>query len=497
MSARRFLLALGAAAAPAPAFAHAVGDRYDLPLPVHLYILGGALTVALSFAVVALVVRAHRPAPVSFGVSRRQPASPALSIISRILQALGLAFFLLAITTGLFGEQHPARNMATTLVWIAWWIGLAFVAAFVADLWPHLNPWRTTARLAARIAARFGRARPPLPYPRRWAEWPAVAWLLAFVSFELVYPSPSHPRTIAIAALVYSLATFAGMALFGRETWLRRGEAFTVFFATLGRFAPIRWHGGAVRFRLWGAGLTRPVPLSRSMVAFILLMLAAVLFDGFLGTGLWRLIERGVRSLLPYGADREGMIAATLSLFGLWLAFLGAYDLASWAMARAAGAGMGGRAIASRFALSLVPIGVGYNLAHNLSYLLVQGQAMAALLSDPFGIGWNLFGTAHWQPEIGIIDAGAIWAVALLAIVGGHLISVYLAHVAALRLFARRGTALRALVPMTILMVLYTAVSLTVIAEPLVRFRKPDPSYTGRAPPALPAVAAAVDDVRR
>ena len=492
MKARRFLPALAAAAMPDLAFAHAVGERYDLPLPVHLYIIGGALTVALSFAVVALVVRTHLAASIGAGLARARPGGRALGIVSIALQAIGLAVFLLAIAAGLFGEQHPARNMATTQVWSVWWIGLAFVAAFVADLWPHLNPWRTIAR----IGARFGRARPPLPYPRRWAEWPAVAWLLAFVWFELVYPAPSHPRNIAIAALVYSLATFAGMAVYGRETWLHRGEAFTLFFATLGRFAPIRWQAGRVRLRLWGAGLARPVPLSRSMVAFILLMLAAVLFDGFLGTGLWRLFERGVRGLLPHGADRESIIAATLSLFGLWLVFLGAYDLACCAMARVARAGLSGREIASRFALSLVPIGVGYNLAHNLSYLLVQGQAIAALVSDPFGIGWNLFGTAHWQPEIGVIDAGAVWVVALFAIVGGHLISVYLAHAAALRLFARRGRALRALVPMTILMVVYTGVSLTVIAEPLVRFRKPDPSYTRLAPPALPAMAAAGDDAR-
>jgi hypothetical protein len=493
LSARRILAGLAAAAAPAPAFAHAVGERYDLPLPVHLYILGGALTVALSFAIVALVVRTHRAAPAALEPAQPRLAGPALAIVSRALATLGLALLALTIAAGLFGEQHPARNLATTMVWIVWWIGLAFVAAFVADLWPLVNPWRTIARLAAALAPRRLR---PRPYPRRWAEWPAVAWLLAFVWLELVYPAPSHPRTIAVAALVYSLATFAGMALFGRETWLRRGEAFTLFFGMLGRFAPIRWHGGALRFRLWGAGLARPIPLSGSMVAFILLMLAAVLFDGFLGTGLWRLIERGVRGLLPYGVDRDNIIAATLSLVGLWLAFLGAYYLACWAMARATKAGMRGRAIASRFALSLVPIGVGYNLAHNLSYLLVQGQAIAALLSDPFGIGWNLFGTAHWQVEIGVIDAGTVWVIALLAIVGGHLISVYLAHVAALHLFARRGTALRALVPLTILMVVYTGISLTVIAEPLVRFRKPDPSYSARTP-ALPAMAVAGDDPRR
>lgn len=475
MSAGRTLLAGAGALAPVPAAAHAIGERYDLPLPVHLYILGGALVVALSFAVVARVVRSPvdgRRRCVALVMWARTPRP--LVVAAWLTRALGLAAFALAIVAGLAGEQHPARNIAPTLVWIVWWIGLAVVAAFAADVWPWLNPWRTLAMFAARIVPR----RPARAYPRRWAEWPAVAGLFLLVWFELVYPAPSHPRTLAVAALVYSLAMFAGMAAFGRETWLKRGDAFTAFFALLGRFAPLALRRHGLAMRLWGAGLAAPVRLSPAMVAFILLMLAAVLFDGFLGTGLWRALERGVRALLPPGADRDNILAATLGLVGLWLAFLGAYRITARAMARIAASHASGRELACRFALTLIPIGVGYNLAHNLSYLLVQGQAIASLLSDPFGRGWNLIGTAHWQVEIGVVDAGAVWTIALVAIVGGHLVAVYLAHIVALRLFARRRAALRALIPLTVLMVVYTGVSLTVIAEPLVRFRKPDPTYS-------------------
>lgn len=474
MSVRPALLGGALALAPVPAAAHAIGERYDLPLPVHLYILGGALVVALSFVVVALVVRAERSGPrcTRLVVWEKPPA--ALAAVGLILRALGLAAFVLAIAAGLAGEQHPGRNIAPTLVWIVWWIGLALLAAFAADLWPWLNPWRTLALFAARIAP----ARPARPYPRAWAEWPAVAGLFLIVWFELVYPSPSHPRTIALAALAYSLLTFAGMALFGREIWLKRGDALSVFFALLGRFAPLAIGRHGLIVRPWGAALAAPGRLSGALMAFILLMLAAVLFDGFLGTGLWRALERGVRALLPPGADRDNILAATLGLAGLWLVFLGAYRVTAGGMAKIARAELPGRALAGRFALTLIPIGVGYNLAHNLSYLLVQGQAIAALLSDPFGSGWNLFGTAHWQVEIGVVDAGAVWTIALVAIVGGHLVAVYLAHLVALRLFASRRAALRALIPLTVLMVVYTGVSLTVIAEPLVRFRKPDPTYS-------------------
>src|SRR6266536_6338158 len=50
-------VALGTAA---PAAAHGFGQRYDLPLPLSLYLFGGAAAVALSFVVVALFAR-HTP----------------------------------------------------------------------------------------------------------------------------------------------------------------------------------------------------------------------------------------------------------------------------------------------------------------------------------------------------------------------------------------------------------------------------------------------------
>ena len=63
-----------------------------------------------------------------------------------------------------------------------------------------------------------------------------------------------------------------------------------------------------------------------------------------------------------------------------------------------------------------------------------------------------------------------------------------LAHRIALREWSPPRVALRASMPLTALMVVYTALSLWVIADPLVRFREPDPSYSGLpiGPEAMP-----------
>ena len=117
-----------------------------------------------------------------------------------------------------------------------------------------------------------------------------------------------------------------------------------------------------------------------------------------------------------------------------------------------------------------MPIAVAYNVAHNFSSLLIQGQNVLPLLSDPLGRGWNLFGTAGMHVNIGLVDAQLTWYVAIGAIVAGHVIAVWLAHRVALREFGAPRSAALASIPLTVLMVAYTAVSLSVIAEPMVAF---------------------------
>ena len=124
--------------------------------------------------------------------------------------------------------------------------------------------------------------------------------------------------------------------------------------------------------------------------------------------------------------------------------------------------------MARAFVFSLVPIALAYHLAHFLSFLLIQGQLIIPLASDPFGFGWNVLGTAGYQVNIGIVDARFAWFTAVAAIVAGHIIAVYLAHVIAIRTLRDRPLTLRSQYPMLGLMVGYTMVSLWILAQPIV-----------------------------
>ena len=121
------------------------------------------------------------------------------------------------------------------------------------------------------------------------------------------------------------------------------------------------------------------------------------------------------------------------------------------------------------FVLTLVPIGIAYHLAHYHSLLLVAGQYAIPLLSDPFGYGWDLFGTTLYLVDFSVVDAASIWYLSVGAIIVGHVVAVYLAHVMALRVYGNARTALQSQIPMLVLMVYYTMSSLWILSQPIVK----------------------------
>jgi len=467
-------VAAAACGGVAPASAHGFGQRYELPLPLGLYLFGAAAVVALSFVVFGLVVRR---APLSrtraqvdllAGPLGRTLGHPAVTLA---LRAIVLALFLVAILAGLFGDQNPYRNIAPTLVWIVWWVALAYVAAFAGDIWALVNPWRTVFDAAQWLARRLGGRGAlglGLRYPEALGAWPACLLLLAFSWTELVYPNAGSPVHISVLAIAYSALTWAGMLAFGRDAWLRHGEVFSLVFGTLARFAPTEAKDGSLLLRPFGAGLTGSEPVSVSMMGFLLLLLATVLYDGLIGTGEWALLEGAVRARLPGIGDSAIRTAGLVAFWGL---FLGAFLGICVVMSRVASGTPPPLEVARSFALTLVPIAIGYHVAHYLVFLLVQGQYIIPLLSDPFGRGWNLFGTAGYRVDIALAGARFSWYAALGAIVAGHVIAVYLAHRRAIAVFAPARVAMATQVPLTALMVVYTFIGLSIMAEPIVESR--------------------------
>jgi len=216
-------------------------------------------------------------------------------------------------------------------------------------------------------------------------------------------------------------------------------------------------------------------------MVFVLVMLSSVTFDGLLATSLWAdlaswmIYSETLRPLIIALQDITGNAVAavgTIALITFLLLFQLLYLLFSalmlFSVPAADRVGISVRQVGGLFVLSLVPIALAYHLAHYLSYLAIVGQYIIPLVSDPFGMGWDLFGTKLYMVDIGVVNARFVWYTSVIAIVTGHIIAVWLAHVMALRTFHRNRAALLSQIPMLLLMVAYTMLSLWILAQPVV-----------------------------
>jgi hypothetical protein len=279
------------------------------------------------------------------------------------------------------------------------------------------------------------------------------------------------------------------MLVFGRERWLRGGEVFSVFFGTLARFAPMECRAASPdrvwALRPYGAGLLTTEPIHASQMMFVLVMLSTVTFDGFIETPLWMaIVDRVLLAplLFPvltvlhqmFGSLLPVIQSVALGLFPLvfLVIYMGFVWLMRYVVSTAAQDARDRRIpttdLARLFVLTLVPIAIAYHLAHYLAYLLVAGQFIIPLASDPFGFGWDLLGTSLYRIDIGIVDARFVWYTAVIAIVVGHIIAVCLAHLMAFYVFRDSRLATKSQYPMLGLMVCYTMISLWILAQPVV-----------------------------
>lgn len=487
--ARRLAAAL-AMLGPAPAcFAHGFAQRYDLPVPLPLYIAGAAAAVALSFVVAAVFLRGQRTiADYPRFNLLATPAGRVLASFAPLLRLAGVVSLALVIVAGFAGDANPFRNIAPTLVWVIWWVGLAYVAGLAGNLWALVNPWKTVYECSEWIARRIrpgARVGPGLAYPGWLGCWPAVVLFAWFVWAELVWPSSDTPSALGRAAVIYSLITWAGMLAFGKRAWLDHGEAFSIAFGLLARFAPTesRQRNGEreLNLRPWAVGLLTDRPVHASMMVFTVVMLSSVTFDGLLATPLWNdaarwmLYSEALRPAVLVFQEITGDAVSAVATIALLL-FMALFQLVYllfagliWLFAPAAARrGSSPGEIARLFVLSVVPIALAYHLAHYLSYLLIVGQYMIPLASDPFGLGWDLFGTRHYLIDIGIVNARFVWIVSVIAIVIGHIVAVFLAHVMALRTFRDNRAALLSQIPMLMAMIGYTMLSLWILAQPII-----------------------------
>lgn len=441
--------------------------RYDLPLPLDYFVVGGAAVVLFSFVVAALAVHPVR------GARRYRTIDLSNSWLGRTVQCdavqnairtFGAFVFILTVVAGYIGAPNPYKNISIVMVWVIAWVGIAYASALLGNVWTVLNPWSTLFRWAERIGLRTL----DLPYPAWLGAWPAYAQLFAFAWMELNWPGSGVPFNIAVALTVFSVLTWGGMILFRREGWARNGGVFVIVFGLFARFGIFEMRDGKLLLRPPAVGLLSETSASFSQIAFIILILSTVTYDGFAETDLFQTLALALFQPLQGLGPIAVPLVSTIGLAAVPIIFTSAYLIVAALMRLASGTALPVVAVAGTFVTSLVPIAISYHVAHYLSLLVFEGQNVIALVSDPFGWGWDLFGTASYRVDLTVMNAKFLWFFSASIIVLGHVAAIYLAHVDAVRLFGERRIAFLSQIPLMLLMVGYTMISLWIVAQPIV-----------------------------
>jgi hypothetical protein len=444
---------------PMSLLAHGLGVVRDLPIPAAYFFVGAAVVLAASFVLLLYLWR--NPLLERHAEGRTLPRWVAAVVLSSavrvVLGAFSVGLLVLTLATALFGTRVELLNFAPTFVYVIFWLGIPLLSILLGNVWSVLSPWRAIADFAVWLLELGGReARPVLEWSGRLGRYPAAVALFSFVALELAHPRPAYPRTLGIAVALYTYWALAGMAVYGRDPWTRFGEGFAVAFALLARIAPFTVRDGAivVRWPFTGLAGTDRTP---GALFFVAVLLGSTSFDGFSRSSTWVDLVADLRVELAGSSQRTVDLATTFLNIG-GVAFFVAAVLATYLAAVAAAEQLGnvGRSLVPDFVLPLVPIAAAYLMAHYFTLFLIQGQFIITLISDPFGKGWDLFGTADFAPDLAVVSPETTWYVQVVALVVGHVAGLAIAHDRAVVVFEGRRTALEAQLPMLALMILYT-----------------------------------------
>lgn len=407
--------------------AHGIGGAKDLPIPPELAILGAVAALTVSFTVLAVAWRTPRYDESKTG----RPAPDWLagvvdSAAFRIgLRVVGIVLFAYAAVAAVFGRDL-LTNPVFGIFYVWWWVGLVPLSLVFGPVWKAISPVRTINLVFARLSGSDPEAG-VFHYPARLGYWPAAVGLFAFVWLELVYPFSTELGPVRLWCAIYVAVMLLGGALFG-SGFYERGDPFEVYSSLVAKLSVWGRRDGRliVRSPLANLDTTLAVP---GLLAVLSVLFGSTAFDSFKDSSFW------VR--FTQDSDISTNLLNNLAL----LAFCVGVGLVFLVGCVTTGVDPDTRRLElpNKFAHSIIPIVVGYIVAHYSTYLLEYGQQTLIQASDPFGNGSDLLGTGDWTVNYWLSFHPTFLAVLkVLAVVVGHVLGVIAAHERAIELLPKR-----------------------------------------------------------
>ncbi len=439
------------------------------------------------------------------------------------LQAAFVAMFALIVAAGLFGNQNPALNIAPILTWTIWWAVLIILIMFAGKAWCYVCPWDAIAGWTEKLA--FWRKTDSglslgLKWPRivrniliatilfiglTWVElgfgvtlkprvtaYLAIAMLLMAIVSAMLFDRKSFCRYGCLVGRVSGLyALFGGMEVrsksastckscktkecvtgsetaYGCPTFLYPGKLSTNTYCIqcMECVQACPHDNLALNLRPWGTDLAIEGKPRADEAYLALLMLAITGFHGLTMTPVWKHLVDGLRVTLGVGripAFSAGMALLMLGPIAIYAMLVGMSKLLA---DRSGASTLSYRDYFIRYAYCMLPIALFYHVAHNLEHLLMEGPKIVSMISDPFGWGWNVLGTARWViPPM--ISLDKLWLLQVFLVLVGHVYSLWVANKTSRRLFGDARTAFRSQLPMLIGMICFSVFSLWLLKQPM------------------------------
>lgn len=424
--------------------AHGLGGPADLPIPTELAIAGAVAALVVSFTVLAVAWRtprydattSGRPAPVAVA---RLVDSRAYGIALRVVGLLLLGWFALAAVFGRDLLTNPVFGMF--YVW--WWVGLVPLSVLFGPVWKAISPVRTINTLFARVSA-SDPDRGLYTYPERLGHWPAAVGLFAFVWIELVYPFSTELGPVRLWAAAYLALMLLGGALFG-STFYEKADPFEVYSTLCSTLSIWGRRDGVLVIRSPLANLDTVTPRP-GLVAVVGVLFGSTAYDSFRDSLVWIRFTQET-TLSTYLLNNLALLAFCLGV---------ALILAIGSATTGVGPDTRRRELPALFAHSVVPIIVGYIVAHYMNYLIEVGWDTLVLASDPLGTGADWLGTGDLDRITWLSYHPTLLAsLKVVAVVSGHVVGVVAAHERAVRVLPKRHQVTGQL-PMLVAMIAFT-----------------------------------------
>jgi hypothetical protein len=407
--------------------AHGIGGAKDLPISPELAIAGASAALVISFTVLAIAWRNPRYDAATSG----RPAPDLLASIVdsaawRIgLRTLGMALFLYVAAASILGKDLVI-NPVFGVFYVWWWVGMVPLSLLLGPVWKAISPVRTINLAFAKVSG-SDPERGLFTYPERLGHWPAAVGLFAFVWLELVYPFSTELGPVRLWCAAYVALMLIGGALFG-NTFYERADPFEVYSTLASRLSIWGRRGDLLVIRSPLANLDT-TPVRPGLVAVVAVLFGSTAFDSFKDSARWVQFIQG-ESVSPYVMNNIGLLSFCVGvglIFALGCVLTGLGD------------DLKRTELPDQLAHSVVPIIIGYIVAHYLSYLVEVGQLTLIQLSDPFSNGSNYLGTGNLQVSYWLSYHPTLLAnIKVTAVVVGHVLGVIAAHDRAIKILPPR-----------------------------------------------------------